>query len=378
MHDPASEGQAVPRLSHPSDLELSGFLDGRLEAAAAAGVQQHLDACLACRAHIGEPQAVEATDPDDTALAGLVEASPQLDEQIVAALATPREVERTPGQLWRLEWRGHTVLAVLLDHADEGGRLVAPATTDPEWGDQYTVVVAQDRSPLAVELAVWAALRTRVAEETLDRPLGSGDHMLLKTLKAVHEAFLEGEPVEATQLEAGLQVGLPITTPGDERWEYRQQLMGGLTALGEQASADLAAPDAEEDLESLLAEYQVDPEGLAEALELPPEAVFQLLEGSRSLHPDQMRLVADRFGVPTDRLQAARARPDPDMFIALSHPRIRHRFERAAQARRRETGELREQFIAESRGLAARHTGHRLELVEGWKQIIDEWLDAPG
>lgn len=362
---------------HPSDLDLSRFLDGRLEATAAGRVQQHLRECLACRVHISKPQPVEAAEADARVLTDLAEASPQMDEQAVAALATSREVERAPGQLWRLEWRGRTVLTVLFNHGEHGGRVVAPATTDPQWGDQYTVVVPGRRSPLAVELAVWAGLRTIVPEETLDRPLGPADRTLLQTLKAAHEAFLRNKPVDTAYLDADLQVGLPITSPADERWEYRRQLLGQITMLAEQAGEDLAEPSEREDLGSLLAAYDVDPQQLGEVLELPPTAIFELLEGSRNLRDDQARLVADRLGVPSERLQAAAARPHPEMFIALSQPRARSRFEEAAQAWGRETGELREAFIADSLGLAARRTGSRPELIEGWEQIINEWLDAP-
>lgn len=366
----------MPDNPHPSDVELSRFLDGQLEPAAAARVQQHLGRCLACQVHTAAPQPVGAADPDEATLASLAEASPQLGEQVVAALATPREIERAPGQLWRLEWRGCSVLAVLLDHDQNASRLIAPVTTDPEWGDQYTVAVPAEHSPLGVELAVWVALRTHVPEETLDRPLGSVDRTLLKTFKTVHEAFERDEPIEAAQLDADLRLGVPVTSPADERWEYRQQLIGRLTALAEQARDDLAAPTEQEDLWSLLSEYAVDPEDLGETLNLSPDAVFELLDGSQSLAADQIPLVADRFGVPAERLQAARARPDPEVFIALSRPRMRNRFDQAAQAWGRETSELREAFLADSLRLAARRTGSRPELVEGWEQIIDEWLDA--
>lgn len=366
--------------THPTDLELSRYLDGRLEPGAAARIHDHLESCLACRVHTGGDRLGEPAEahPDDRTLAGLLAAVPRLAERTVEALNTPRTIERISGQLWRLEWRGAVILALLLEDGDDTERLVAPVTTDPDWGDQYTVRIPADGSPLGTPLAVWAALRTPVPAQALDRPLGRVGGEILKTVESAYEAFMREELVGAHQ-GGEFSTGMPITSTGDERWEYRQQVVTAITAIAEDAVADLAPAEGKggEDLGTLLYEHGVDPEGLAGALGLPPAEVSELLRGIRALNIQQTEVVENRFGVDAARLAAAQPRLDPAAFSVLASPHVRDLFEDAAQRQGRGVAELREEFITEAPALAARSTGQRRDAIEAWEGIIRAWLDAP-
>lgn len=369
----------MDHLAHPTDLELSHLLDGRLDPGAAARVRAHLEQCLACQVHVGQARPVDDARPTEAHLTDLVDAALRLPEQTVTALSTPRATQPAAGQLWRLEWRGQVALALLLDTDDRHDNvLVAPITTDPEWGDQYTLAVAPAMSPLGIELAVWTALRTHVPQVTLDQPLGDVDPSVVEAAGAVHAAFVRDDLVEAPLLPGGQSVGTPIIDPADERWEYREHVITAVSGLVEQADSDLADPEEHRDLGAVLYDHGVRAQELAEALGVSASTAFDLLRGTVTLAEGQIRRLEERFDISGGELREATARPDPDALIALSLPRIRDRFEAEARRRDQPPTALREACLEWTLALAARRTGDQRDSVQAWEQMIHEWLDASG
>lgn len=362
--------------AHPADLELSRWFDGRLDPDAAERVQTHLEHCLPCRVHVGQARPVGGHALEQAEVTELVDAAQRLPEQAIAAFATPRTIQRAPGQLWRLEWRGRTALALLLADVEDDRALVAPVTTDPAWGDEHTLAVSSALSPLGIELAVWTALRTHVDEPALDQPFGETDPSVVETVQLVHDASVRGELVDDQHLPAGLAVGTPISDRADERWEYRQHVTAELTGLVEQERADLA-PTEQTRLGALLYEYGIGPTDVAETLGVSPSTVFALLHGAASLDEDQLRLLVERLDLPEAELRATGARLDPDAHRALSLPQTRDRLETEARRRNQRVADLKEECIEWSLALAARHTGEQRDPVAAWERIIHEWLDTP-
>lgn len=364
--------------AHPTDLELSRLLDERLDVEAAMRVREHLDRCLPCRVQVGQAQPVDADEPSARELTALVADAKGPPPDAVAALGSPRDVAPAAGQLWRLEWRGRTVLGLLLAVVDQGSEArIAPVTTDPDWGDQHTIAVPADWSPLDVDLAVWVALRAHAPSEVLDRPLGAVAPTAVQAAAMVEAAHAADEPSDVAALDARLTVGSPITEPADERREYRAHVADELSRVVDGARADLADADDEQDFDSLLRAHGIDAREVGDALGVDARFVFGLRRGTERLDDAQSRLLEERFGLPSDVLRDSGAAVDPSLWKAMARPAVRGAFEEAARQRGRAVADLKEECAEWSVALAARHTGKERDPVTRWERIILEWLDAP-
>jgi hypothetical protein len=356
---------------HPTAVQLARWLDGRLDTQAAADVRAHHAACGLCQAFTdaaGDPP----PSPDERGVASLAGQSPSLPEQIVTATSAGRGGDPTSGQLWRLEWEGWACLAIVVDVLGTRLRdpiITVPVTTDPDYADQYTLCVAEDRSPLGLPLAAWVALRTRVPRFVFD--LGFGDTDLVKDIDTLYHQFLDDR---AHQPDApGLWVGHAIVSPADPRWEYRETVAAAIAYLADAADRLEAAPGP---IGDVVAAKEVHSRQVAKALELDAAETHALLSGAVDVTAEHVRVLADLLGVPEEEIAAHGSHVDPDLRLAWATPESRDRAAKVAAASGQAVEVLREMGTRTVTAQAARQTGTDAVGLGAWEQLVHDWLDT--
>ncbi len=163
-------------------------------------------------------------DPTDAQLASLIAAAaavaaPEAVRAAVAAADRP-DGPPQPGELWRARHPGGGPRPLVwLRSSGPAGASVVPVTFDVEQADESALVVAGERSPLGLPLALHLGAETVVDPEGLVDRLG---HLDLA--------------IEGT-------AGHRIVSPLDERIEYGQALADRLAALAPQTPSPAAGPD---------------------------------------------------------------------------------------------------------------------------------------
>lgn len=317
------QGGARPR-PHLLGHEIADYLDGELDARAAADAAAHAAACPVCASTIAAA-APDGAVPDapGPADAGAFPAA-ALPEPFHRALAERSADDPRPGQLWRLRaddpWEPGEVAALGVVVAVEPEILVAPATSDdPTTTDLWTASL-----PVAgtgAEVAVWAALAAPVGPETLDVLLGAVDPDAVQLL---HRALRRGsEPPRGMRLGRVPDAGLS---------EYREQLRGRFAKLSEcrlLARADGADEGAGIGLADAMAAAGWRTRDLKVATGLTASQARDAAEGRLALTPGQAASVERALGVA---LAAQADRPPAAWVRAVSAPRRRSRFESVACA----------------------------------------------
>ncbi len=362
---------ATPSL-HPSSLQLSRWLDGGLDEGAAAAVTKHVATCALCQTVTAQSgDAVEAARPD--AAKQLVTAGPRIGAKVLSALAQPRGATAHAGELWRLEWDGRVCLALVLDDAEEGFSadvLVAPATTEVEAADQYTLVADEARSPIGVPLAVWVALRTSVPAFTLDRALGQSD--LAKYADEMHGYFLEDRRYEP---EAdGLGAGLAIVSRADERWAERERVAAVISYLSDARERIDEAAD-RGTIGDLVSDRDKSAADVARALNIDAHDTFELLSGNVEPDDQQASVLARLLDVSAEDIAGYTHAPDPDLRKAWALPEVREEVERVSLRTGRSVQQIRNAGSESVYAMAARETGTDATGVNAWKALIIAWLN---
>lgn len=369
---PPQEGDDVSAIPHPTDLELARWADGA-DDSTSERVDGHLRTCQPCKVRAAQADGPLPT-ADASTIAGLAATSPQLSQQVQHAVTQRRGLEPAAGQLWRLSWRAQTILAVLVDAAPEsGGWLVVPVTTDAEWADQYTLIIDEASSPAGAPLALWAALRTTVPTECLDRPLA--ELGLRKELETAYNAFLDDAPIPNV-LPDTMTTGTPIISPADERWEYRETVSERISAMAAVAE-ELANPALAPDLMQVLEAQGVELADFARVLDLSTETAYDVVMGNAGLPADKIEPAAEVLGVPVDAI-ALEPRAEPAVLRLLARPDIRDELERRATPIGRPAATLWSEFETHMLKVAARETGVGGQRTERWEKILHAWLDAQG
>jgi hypothetical protein len=229
--------------SHPAESLLVDYVAGTVERP--SNIDEHLTFCTDCRAVVqrlregglGAPGGFD--DLDDLPL------EPEAPSVPAAAISALAEVDRrdlAPEQLWRAapEGRDEMLLVWIRRVHSDGRPAVVPVTFDPEFADQYDLVVPAERSPLGVELVFHTT-----AEGTIDRRAmidRVAEVGVPADIEAVRRARREGRRGE------DLSVGAPIPSLHDERVEYRQHLTDRIVAMGTaRVQPDLSTPDESHD-----------------------------------------------------------------------------------------------------------------------------------
>ena len=358
---------------HPSALELSQWLDGALDRSDSAAIEAHYRSCVVCQAVVADARSSLHPVRRDAVQAPMTDA-PLIPDAVRRAMGQPRGGRPRTGQLWRLEWDGWVTLALVLDIQGEGmdaTLLVAPVTTEIEAADQYTLVVAPERSPLELPLAVWVALRTHVPLFTLDRMLGQTD--VTKYADELHGYFLEDRRYIPDA--EGLSVGLAVVSRADARWAKRDEVaevIGHLSDAGEQLDENSSRGP----LGELVRIHGVGAAEVGHALGLIAGASYQLLSGHVPPSEQQASLLALLLDVqPRDILRHQQA-AERDLRLAWAEPDVRDEIDRVTAATGRSVRELRDSGTQHVFALAARETGTEATGINAWKALILDWLNA--
>ena len=215
-------------LDHPTESDLVDLVLGELDEGRSSTVSGHLGSCPACRilfdrARRGLPDLPASGRPPDTA--GVV---PDVTRRAVRGADRPEAGPRA-GELWRARPPGGgPVTLVWVRALDPPGVVAVPVSFDIEFADEYTLVVAEEASPLGLPLALHTSVEATIDPSVLRDRLGSVD-VGSDVIEAVLAARRTGEPVR------GSGVGPAVVSPLDERIEYRQALadqMAGLAPSG--------------------------------------------------------------------------------------------------------------------------------------------------
>jgi hypothetical protein len=201
---------------HLDDQEtLSAATGGTLSAASA----EHLSSCPDCQADIDF-------------VAGLGDHATTAPAVSVPALATEAadgDVAPERGELWRVRWHEVAELAVVWLPPRPWVRSF-PASTDLGFGDDRTVRLGDDDSNLG-PLEIWVGLGVDLPIALFERKLGQVTSSAIDTIAIYHHANTSGETAD------GINVGAPITSRLDDRFEYRNILSDRFTTLADSVLA---------------------------------------------------------------------------------------------------------------------------------------------
>lgn len=251
---------------HPTATELADLLHGRLPAAAAQHIEQHLTACLACKVWHARLAAAEPTpDVPPSALDRLHRVLAAMHTS--AVLGPPGTHGRVPqaGQLWQVG-DGETLIVWVWRVLDDGdSALVIPAVLDTGLADELTLIVPAADNPLGDDLAIMVSAEAHIRGEAFRDYQGVLD--IAGPVRALREAR------RGTGSAVDLPVGPPITDASDQRLEYRGILTDLLADYGpalHDPDCEAAATDDSDRSAVSEPEYQVDLAAVNSELEALP------------------------------------------------------------------------------------------------------------
>lgn len=271
----------------------------------------------------------------------------------VGALPWPKPANDQPaeparGDIWRASWGGTSLL--LLITATSEAAVTGAALTPPETGDEQTLVLTADASPLpGVAFHVWLGVRAELPIRALDERLGSVPDASMARLRT----------------DAGGDFP-PITSPLDNRAGLRADLEERIAAL---AAAEWQPAQAGPALRDLVG---LPPGQFAKAIGILPGDATQIYERRRPLDDEAVQRVATTFNLDVDAVIAATRPEIPGEILSLfDHPgRCRLVRRRARQEGTSEVAVM--HTIADPLAqMAARTTGHE---QPDWASLIDRAL----
>jgi hypothetical protein len=237
---------------------------------------------------------------------------------------------------------------LILDMSDDN--ITVSPVTEPESGDDGTVVLPADHSPLAgVAFHIWLGLRADLPQRVLDRRLGP-----------VGSLFRQGLG-ETTAGEFP-----PITSPLDNRSEIRADLEDRLEVLAEAEWQPMLGVTSIREL------VGVPPGDFAKAINILPGDAVNIFDRRRPLSPEEADRTAAAFELEVTEVIAAATPVVPAEVISLfDHPRRSRRVHRLAQDSGVTEPEIMRQITAPMLEMAARTTGYA---PPDWEALIDDAL----
>lgn len=214
---------------HPLDIDLLAMVRGDLTADSRSEIESHAQSCLLCRIRMGRLARAAGMQWTSAEADAVPKGFVQLPNDLLTSLSMGIE-EASPemGQLWLAG--SDEYLMVWIRKAHENSLVCHPVTLDVEIADDKTFVINKEQSPIGVPLALWTGIIGDVQPSNLYRLLGDLD------VRA---------SIDALQSDSfGLEVGIPISGPTDERVEYRQLIADRLAELSEAVNeVDRKIPD---------------------------------------------------------------------------------------------------------------------------------------
>ena len=237
-------------MRHPTESALLSFVRGQLKAPGAAGVEAHLDSCLACRIWETRLRHARVAEADGSVTARLTAAAQAIPEDLHNALAVRAGVDvPAAADIWRVGT--HEALLVWVRRLFDASATVVPVTLDVELADEYTLIVPAGESPLGLDLALITTVEGHVDVRAFLQRIAA-----LPVDDQITQLFLargKGRPSPP-----GLLTGSPVSRDDDQRLEYRQLLAGLLAGLSPGAFSNTDLPGSRDN--------GIDIDGLAETL----------------------------------------------------------------------------------------------------------------
>ncbi len=265
--------------------------------------------------------------------------------------------EPRAGQLWQLEW-DTTALVVLVTAVPSTDSVVVIPAGDPEVGDDTTVALHEEDSPLdGVGYSLWLDLAKRVPTSVLNLYLGDVPTSIVQHVVNRGRRDDEGELP-------------PIRSPLDDRALIRADLEDRLEQLAAATWTSLAEKTV--DLSDLARRKGVRPGKLSEVAGIAPGDALAVLNGTRRLSADEAVRAAALFGLESGRLaEASRPTIPADVVALLGRPGRRGSIRRQALRRQIGEGEARREIAEQLLGAAARAAGSG---TPDWDTLIDDVL----
>ncbi|HEX7133625.1 MAG TPA: hypothetical protein VF228_13700 [Iamia sp.] len=298
-----------PRATHPLDVDLVAFVDGVLDAAAVEDVEAHLGRCLICRL---KRQRIAQAPPIGVADRHGGEA-PAFDP-IEVEEADPSAVGT--GELW-LTAADDAAMVLVTEVWPEGrGVVVVPVVLDVEVADDGTLVLDGTASPLAVPMAIYDGMLTRLPMATLrGRIVPARPGVDLLRLSEDHPGVSRGSPLEG---------------PADPRHEVRQAIDEHL--VGAEPSSTTPQHVFDERFEELRRAFYGRDDAAVRPLHLPPgvpdtwEGIAQiesfnqrvlllLIEGGLPEDPGQVSALCEQLDGSAVAVRADPRSPQVDVYL---------------------------------------------------------------
>jgi hypothetical protein len=310
------------RLVPPRGLPTAHLGDAELVATELTGAaEKHLSNCVWCQTRRNVPTETDRDELEE--LLSALDASPMPAEalQLAGSFALPAALshaleadisnapEVEPAQLWRLVWRGHDALAVVLER-NSWWVTVAPLSTDVKLADEYTAVCDADATSLGCQTAVFMRAATTVPQYTL--ALYLGDVQPAGVANAANELHnLHVASINQSSPQSGLPTGRPLQVDDWDRQQvldaFREQMSWFEAAtqdviddngdiVGGDATADL--PDGDhQSIEELLRRPGLDLMDLSTDTQIRPDRILDLTQGSGRPTPEERTSLETYFGV---------------------------------------------------------------------------------
>lgn len=287
---------------HPVDSELAAFAEGAVTES--VYISEHVATCRSCAEIVSRLSANLEGPPSFTAPPG-IDAVPSSALRRLAEAANPQPA---PGQLWRAEARPGEILLVWIRRLRSDGRLaVVPVTFDPDYADEYSLVLDAEQSPLGIDLVFHTTVESTIDQRALTNSLGAIE--VATEIEAVRTARGGGTRV------AGLHVGSPIASMADERVQYRQQLADTLVEM----TTARFQPDSSELIDDDFSDVDAQDDSLDELFDDATLAQFlrEILNGLSAAHPTARLVPSTRMLVAQGAVRPIGTVLHLDVFVGL-------------------------------------------------------------
>jgi hypothetical protein len=259
------------------------------------------------------------------------------------AAVIPEVIDPHTGDLWRLEWDGEAVLAVVAATAgDTVDMLAVDLEPDTENSEPYAVYVSADATVMRSALAIWPRAAVRLPRVALDRRLG--------TVPAMPAIASDPRVPETWGLYGALR---------------------RLRAFAGRVDDALNDSGGEGSIADLLREHSITRSDLV-AAGLSPRVASLILQGRRQPDPEHVLAIARTLEFDPRALQTAVGSVPGGLMAELHLPRRRAQIqERAIQEGRPDTQVRRE---AARRIAAPANRSQRGAAAPDWSAAVDAYF----
>lgn len=330
-------------MEHPTDLELSRFLDGALELPARMEIEEHLRWCVICRTLLEDAEPMSC----------VAQSEPSSFEVPATLFNAIWEMPSDPqiGDIWRVRWNADSEFVLVLRVE---GRWVtsAPVVVDPLDEDSRCVRLDADESPIGLETVVWIGLCEEI-------PMG------------VFEARFGAISNEAIGRISNAEKRSSIV-PAPRTIELRIRLAGIMERLGRVRWNPATLRQDRPDVRAFASEKNVAPSAIAKALQISPAEVTDIFRAHRLLTAEEIEKLSLLLDVATEDLEPLVGLPE-GLVCSLERPRYRSAIVRQARAAGSSETEIRIEVAKHVMPMRARSRGPHGAEPE-WDDLIDDYL----